>query len=297
MPTVLSVPAIFAAVFCVITWGFNSIAIKIGLQRLDVSTFNFLRFLIVIPFIFFVPRPQLPWGRVALAAFFWNILNFAFLGCALKAGIPPGTLMFIFQANVFFSVFFGKTIFKEAITKRQVVSMIIGFLGVGLLCMDVKTEAMPIIGIIFVLLSAACSSFGVSLAKSITVEDKFSLNIWLNFITFMGFAVATLFDDGFKGAQSFLLSPDMSTVLCLLFTGVLSTTIANFVWVSVLKTNDLSKVVPFMTLIPVVALLTSTAVFDEAITSRKCLAFAIILGSVIYGQIRPRALIKSALHR
>ena len=74
-------------------WGVNFVVIDEGLQGVPPLTFVALRFTaVLVPALFFVPRPDVPWKDLALVGGFMSLGQFGLLYTALHVGMPPGWL-------------------------------------------------------------------------------------------------------------------------------------------------------------------------------------------------------------
>ena len=72
-------------------WGFNFVVIDWGMHDVPPLLFAAIRFtLVVLPAVFFVPRPSAPWRTVAAVGVFMSLGQFGLLYVAMDAGLPPG---------------------------------------------------------------------------------------------------------------------------------------------------------------------------------------------------------------
>lgn len=95
---------IILACLASIIWGLAFVFTKFGLESFSAPQLTALRFLIVCPLVFFLPRPAISWsilvaiGRTLFAG------QFLLLFFAFKEGMPPGLASITQQTQAFFTV-------------------------------------------------------------------------------------------------------------------------------------------------------------------------------------------------
>ena len=102
------------AVLVAVIWGANFVVIDLGLGDLPPTLFVALRFVVVlVPAIWLVPRPQVPWRDVVAVGLFMSLGQFALLYTALAVGMPAGLASLVLQAQV------GLTVVIAALALRE----------------------------------------------------------------------------------------------------------------------------------------------------------------------------------
>ena len=92
------------ALAIVFVWGTNFVVIRLGLDALPPLFFATLRFLFVLlPAIFFLPRPKVSWSNLALYGVCIGLFQFGLLFIAMNGHIPPGLASLVIQMQVFFT--------------------------------------------------------------------------------------------------------------------------------------------------------------------------------------------------
>ena len=92
----------------VLLWGFNFIAIRLGLNHFPPFFFAALRFAVMaVPVMLFVrfPRVRIRW--FLLYAIGFGTLQFAFLFLAMELGMPTGLASLVLQTSAPFTVLLG----------------------------------------------------------------------------------------------------------------------------------------------------------------------------------------------
>src|SRR3954463_982528 len=92
----------FAVVFI---WGTNFVVIKWGLAEFPPFVFAALRFLFcVIPWIAFIRKPAVSWGKLAAFGVLLGAGQFGLLFLAMQHDISPGLASLLIQSQVFFTI-------------------------------------------------------------------------------------------------------------------------------------------------------------------------------------------------
>ncbi len=111
-------------------WGFNFVVIDWGMHDVPPLLFAAIRFtLVVLPAVFFVPRPSAPWRTVAAVGVFMSLGQFGLLYVAMAAGLPPGLAALVLQAQVIFTIAIAAAVLRERPTRPQVVGVVLGSAG------------------------------------------------------------------------------------------------------------------------------------------------------------------------
>ena len=115
-----------------VIWGANFVVIDLGLGDLPPTLFVALRFVVVLlPAIFLVPRPQVPWRDVVLVGLFMSLGQFALLYTALAVGMPAGLASLVLQAQVGLTVVIAALALRERPSRPQVAGVVVGAVGLG----------------------------------------------------------------------------------------------------------------------------------------------------------------------
>src|SRR3954452_18261920 len=114
------------AITVALIWGMNFVVIDEGLGDLPPLLFVALRFLVVLlPAVFLVPRPNVPWRTLATVGLFLSIGQFGLLYTALAVGMPAGLASLVPQAQVLFTVALAALRLHERPTTRQIIGTVL----------------------------------------------------------------------------------------------------------------------------------------------------------------------------
>ncbi|CDF94941.1 MULTISPECIES: EamA family transporter [unclassified Pseudomonas] len=275
------------AVLITAIWGINFSVIKLGLATVDPFILAGIRFsLCALPAIFFIRKPDVPWRYLIGYGLVFGIGLWGVVNLGIKAGLSAGIASLILQFSAFFTLLLGGWVFKEALTRFQVLGMLIA-LG-GLLCIIMISDgSVSLSGVLLVLAGAAAWSVANIINKKASTRDVFGFLVWSS-----AFAPIPLFAldyaiNGSAGYSSFIQQVDTTAVLSILFQVYPNTLFAYWIWNSLLKTYPVSTVAPLSLLVPIFGMLGSVFVFHESVSLNKVLAVVlIVLGLAVglYGQ-------------
>jgi O-acetylserine/cysteine efflux transporter len=80
----------FLAVLVAVLWGFNFVAIEVGLGEFPPLLFAALRFVVIaFPAVLFVPRGTMPWRWIGAVGLAMGVFQFGFLYIGMAQGMPP----------------------------------------------------------------------------------------------------------------------------------------------------------------------------------------------------------------
>ncbi len=275
------------AVLITAIWGVNFSVIKLGLATVDPFILAGIRFsLCALPAIFFIRKPEVPWRYIIGYGLVFGIGLWGVVNLGIKAGLSAGIASLVLQFSAFFTILLGGWVFKEALTRFQVLGMLIAL--AGLLCIiKISDGSASLTGVLLVLVGAASWSVANIINKKASTKDVFGFLVWSS-----AFAPIPLFAldyavNGSAGYTALVSQVNTTAVLSILFQVYPNTLFAYWIWNSLLKTYPVSTVAPLSLLVPIFGMLGSVVVFNESVPVSKVLAVVlIVLGLAVglYGQ-------------
>ncbi|WPN96570.1 EamA family transporter [Pseudomonas sp. MUP55] len=275
------------AVLITAIWGVNFSVIKLGLATVDPFILAGIRFsLCALPAMFFIRKPDVPWRYIIGYGLIFGIGLWGVVNLGIKAGLSAGIASLVLQFSAFFTLLLGSWVFKETLTRFQVLGMLIAL--AGLLCIiKISDGSVSLTGVSLVLVGAASWSVANVISKKARTRDVFGFLVWAS-----AFAPIPLFTldyavNGSAGYTALVSQVNTTTLLSILFQVYPNTLFAYWVWNSLLKTYPVSTVAPLSLLVPIFGMLGSVVVFNESVPVSKVLAVVlIVLGLAVglYGQ-------------
>ena len=275
------------AVLITAIWGVNFSVIKLGLASVDPLILAGVRFsLCALPAIFFIRKPDVAWRYLIGYGLVFGIGLWGVVNLGIKAGLSAGIASLVLQFSAFFTLLLGGWVFKEALTRFQILGMLIAL--AGLFCIiTISDGSVSLTGVLLVLVGAASWSVANLISKKANTKDVFGFLVWSS-----AFAPIPLFAldfavNGSAGYTTFVSQVNTTAVLSILFQVYPNTLFAYWIWNSLLKTYPVSTVAPLSLLVPIFGMLGSVVVFNESVPVSKVLAVVlIVLGLAVglYGQ-------------
>lgn len=279
----MPIKQIALAVLVTVIWGVNFSFIKWGLESFQPIMLTALRFIFTaIPFIFFVKPPKfnLTFFVYAIATF---AIQYGFLFYAMRVGASAGLSALLLQLQVFITIFLACFMLGEKIYIWQILGLIIALCGLGFIGINIGGD-MPLIGFIFILISATGWSFGNIATKKLQGNSPISLVVWGGLIVAVLLTLMSIVLEPNAWALTTFTNASIKSWLSLGFIVYVSTMIGFGLWTTLLQKNDASKVMPFALLVPIVGMMASVLLTGEVITWWKIIAMILILLGLVVGR-------------
>ena len=262
------------AVLVMVIWGVNFLAIDVGVDDVPPVLFVAIRFVVVlVPAIFLVPRPAVPFRDVLFVGVFLSLGQFALLYTALALGMPPGLASLVLQAQVVLSVLFASAALRERPTRPQLIGVLLG--AVGLVIVGIgRSTATPALAFLLTLAAAASWATGNVIVRRLGSATQaagtrqsplagLSMTVWSALVVPVPMFALSLVLDGPAAVGYSLTHPTWAAVLSTLYTAWLASLVGYGVWNTLLDRHRASAVVPFTMLVPVVGMTTAWLVQGE----------------------------------
>ncbi|WP_285409601.1 EamA family transporter [Pseudomonas sp. FR229a] len=275
------------AVLITAIWGVNFSVIKLGLATVDPFILAGIRFsLCALPAIFFIRKPDVPWRYIIGYGLVFGIGLWGVVNLGIKAGLSAGIASLVLQFSAFFTILLGGWVFKEALTRFQVLGMLIAL--AGLLCIiSISDGSVSLSGVLLVLVGAASWSVANIINKKASTRDVFGFLVWSSAFAPIPLFVLDYAVNGSVGYTTLVNQIDTTAFLSILFQVYPNTLFAYWIWNSLLKTYPVSTVAPLSLLVPIFGMLGSVVVFNESVPLNKVLAVVLIVVGLavgLYGQ-------------
>ena len=300
------------AVLVAVIWGANFVVIDLGLGDIPPTLFVAIRFVVVlVPAIFLVPRPNLPWRDVVTIGAFMSLGQFGLLYSALAVGMPAGLASLVLQAQVVGTVVIAALVLHEHPNRTQVIGVLIGVVGLVIVGVG-RSAATPALGLLLTVAAALSWAIGNVAARraaahaSTTASGSpsaaastggagglaagLSLTVWSATVVPLPLFALSLVIDGPDAVLHALTHPTVAAVLSTLYTAWLASLVGYGIWNTLLARHPAAAVVPFAMLVPVVGLSTAWLVQGEVPNTWEAVGGAVLLlgVAVTTGVLSPR---------
>ena len=257
----MKIKDIFIALLVPIILGFGFVIAKPAMQYFPPYLLMGLRFTI--------PALILVWWFPFPKGLYFNLFKVSLIGSTLQYGltytglniIDASSAVLLVMLEVPFGIVIAFFLLKEIPTVKNIIGLIIAFIGVFILTGAPNLEG-KYIGVSLVLLGAFTWSLGAVMAKSLSKKiGAFALMTWLCVFSGPMLLLVSLVFDG--NPISYFLSANINSWLTVIFLGFFLQPVGYGAWYYVLKRYPVNKVMPVLLILPVTGLITSIFLLGE----------------------------------
>ncbi len=277
---------VLLAVLVMIVFGLNAVFSKLGLLEFPPLLFTLLRFLILLPGIFFVARPSISWPMLIAITFTLSIGFLLFANVGLKLGATAGTYAFIQQTGSIFALFAAFLLLGHRPSLFDIGGIVLGLIGIYWISTSNGIEGSPL-ALFFLVASAITWGFGFTLVKKAHAPSIPTI-IWTSIFVIPFLAIASVAIEGKELILSSLSNASPAAWATVFFSGWVSMLGAGGILMYLMRTEQVAKVVPFNMLVPVTACLFSYLLLGEQLTQDLFIGGAWILSGLVACQIIPK---------
>nr|WP_181210382.1 EamA family transporter [Psychrobacter sp. D2]MBA2057844.1 EamA family transporter [Psychrobacter sp. D2] len=298
------------AVLVAFIWGVNFTFIAWALESFPPLMLTALRFFFTaVPLVLFLKPPKFN-RTLFIYAIGTFVMQYAFVFTAMHLGASAGLTALLLQVQIFITVLLAFVILGEAVSRMQIIGMVVGVLGLGVIALNLGGD-MPLVGFICILIAAIGWSFGniaskqastqqstsnISTALPVNSNNKASnktsalsalaLVVWGGLIACVILTLSSLLFETEAWQFATFTQASFKSWLSLGFIVYISTLIGFGLWAHLLAQNTASKVMPFALLVPIFGMATSVLFTGEVVTWWKMLAMMLILSGLILANVK-----------
>ena len=268
------------AVVVTLIWGMNFVVIDEGLGDMPPLLFAAIRFVVVlIPAIFLIPRPNVPWRVLATVGLFLCVGQFGLLYTALAVGMPAGLASLVLQAQVLFTVVLAALRLHERPTARQIAGTLIGAFGLAIVASGRSAET-PLLGLLLALGAGLSWAMGNIASRRAAVASGLSMTVWAALFVPLPLFALSLVIDGPAEVGTALTHITLANVLSTVYTAYLASLVGYGIWNTLLARHATALVVPFTLLIPPVGMFSAWIVQGEQPGPAEAIGGLVLLAGV-----------------
>ena len=300
------------AVLVAFIWGVNFTFIAWALESFPPLMLTALRFFFTaVPLVLFLKPPKFN-RTLFIYAIGTFVMQYAFVFTAMHLGASAGLTALLLQVQIFITVLLAYVILGEAVNRMQIIGMVVGVLGLGVIALNLGGD-MPLIGFVCILIAAIGWSFGNIASKQVstqaiakTIQQDASLHTgsptnsknkasalsalalvaWGGLIACVILTLSSLIFESAAWQVATFTQASIKSWLSLGFIVYISTLIGFGLWSHLLAQNTTSKVTPFALLVPVFGMATSVLLMGEVVTWWKMLAMLFILSGLVLANVK-----------
>ncbi|HUH88222.1 MAG TPA: EamA family transporter [Pusillimonas sp.] len=252
-----------AALTIILAWGVNFVVIKWGLDELPPFLLGGLRFLLVAPAVFFVPRPAVSWRVLIMFGMTLSFGQFALLFTAMTVGMSAGLASLVLQSQAFFTVLIAALFLGEKVRAHHVLGMLVAAVGLGLIEQGAYAGNVTLLGFALTLGAALNWACGNIIVKTVGKVDMLSLVVWGALVPPIPFFIMSWVFEGPELIWHSLANISLAGIGALLYLALAATTLGYVLWGRLLSRHPVSKVAPLSLLVPIVGLLSAAVLLGE----------------------------------
>ncbi len=271
-------------------------------------------FFTAVPLVLFLKPPKFN-RTLFIYAIGTFVMQYAFVFTAMHLGASAGLTALLLQVQIFITVLLAYVILAEAVSRMQIIGMLVGVLGLGVIALNLGGD-MPLVGFLCILIAAIGWSFGNIASKQASKQQSISnitttapvdsnnnasknkasnqtsalsalsLVVWGGLIACVILTLTSLLFENEAWTLATFTQASLKSWLSLGFIVYISTLIGFGLWAHLLSQNIASKVMPFALLVPVFGMATSVLFTGEVVTWWKMLAMVLILSGLILANVK-----------
>src|ERR1700754_1745846 len=280
----MSAIQIVCAVAVPLLWGYQFVAIKVGVLEFPPLFFLALRFLVIaLLLVPFVKRPTRQQFRaIAAISLFLGGLNFGLFYVGL--GLGSGSISAVaYQLSTPFTVLLAWPLLAERPSVTTSAGVVLAFAGVVVLAAGpgLSGNALPLL-----LVVGAAFAFAVSnvLTKRYGPFDPLMLMGWSSLLTVPQVTLISLFLE--YGQLASLITADERGWLALAYTIFIGGIVGFGLWFWLIGRWSMGRVAPFGLLLPVFAVISSVLFLGDRMTPKLIAGGLLAISGVAVTQIR-----------
>ncbi len=266
---------ILIALCAPILLGFGFVIAKPAMQQFPPFLLMGLRFTIAaLILIWWFPIPRGLLKNLFIVSFIGGTLTYGLVYMGLNS-VDASSSTLLIQTEVPFGVIIAYFLFKEKPGIKNIVGIVIAFLGLFVLLGAPNLQG-KLIGVLLLLSGAFTWSLGMVMAKPISKKiGGFAVTAWICLFSGPMLLLGSFIFDG--NTINYFLSANFHGWLIVAYLSLIMQPLAYGTWYNVIGRNPIHKVLPVMLLLPLTGLSTAIFLLGEEPTKQVFIGGAIIL--------------------
>jgi O-acetylserine/cysteine efflux transporter len=288
MPSPLPLRHFLLALAVVAVWGINFVVIKFALGQLPPLLMAALRFaLVLLPGLFFLARPAVGLGNLALYGFLIGFGQFGLLYVAMNGHISPGLASLVIQIQVFFTIGLAMRMSGERVRRFQWFALALATAGIAVIVLHTDGSTTPL-GLFLVLLAALAWAGGNIAAKQGAPANMLAYVVWSSAFAVPPLLLLSLWLEGWQAALASLRTADAAAWAAVAWQAWGNSLFGYAAWGWLLARHPAATITPMALLVPVFGMGASALWLDESLPPWKLLAAALVMAGLALNLLWPR---------
>jgi len=268
---------ILLALIVPITWGLGFTLAKIGMEQFPALLIMTIRFGIAGLILVWFTKP--PWGHmreIFVVALIGSTIQYGLTYNGLK-GIDASTAAILVQLEGPILAIMGTFLLKEKLGITRALGMGLAFIGVLIIAGEPRLDG-HIDSVILLIAGSAVWAVAQIMISRLKDLSGITILAWVAIMaTPQMFIASLLIEDGQWLAITTASYIDWSIILYL---ALVMTVLGYSVWYHLLSRVDVSKVSPFLMLLPITSIIAGMVLLDEKFTSSMAIGGLLIMSGV-----------------
>lgn len=278
----------FLALAVVAIWGSNFVVIKLALAHLPPLLLAALRFsLAVLPAIFFLPRPDLPWRNLAAYGLLLGVGEFGLLYLAMRSQISPGLASLVIQTQVFFTLLLAMKLAQEKVQGYQWLALVLAAAGIGMIALHTDGST-TVLGLAMVLAAAFAWACANIVGKRAGPVNMLAYMVWTSVFAAPPLLALSLLIEGPAAIWQGLQAADAATWAAVLWQALGNTLFGYGIWGWLLARHAAATIVPMALLVPVFGMGSAAWLLGESLPTWKLIAAALVMSGLALNLLWPQ---------
>ena len=268
---------ILLALIVPITWGLGFTLAKIGMEQFPALLIMTIRFGIAGLILVWFTKP--PWGHmreIFVVALIGSTIQYGLTYNGLK-GIDASTAAILVQLEGPILAIMGAFLLKEKLGITRALGMGLAFIGVLIITGEPRLDG-HLDSVILLIAGSAVWAVAQIMISRLKDLSGITILAWVAIMaTPQMFVASLLIEDGQWLAITTASFIDWSIILYL---ALIMTVLGYSVWYHLLSSVDVSKISPFLMLLPITSIIAGIVLLDEKLTSSMILGGLLIMSGV-----------------
>lgn len=277
MKTSLSLRHFMLALAVMVVWGTNFVVIKLALAQMPPLLFATLRFVVVLlPMVFFLPRPALRWRNLAAYGLLIGVGQFGLMFVALNGHISPGLASLVVQTQVFFTIGLAMLMAGESLQRVQWLALALGAAGLTVIMWHTDGNTTPL-GLCLVLIAALSWACGNLVSRAAGRINMVAYVVWSSLFALPPLAALSLWVEGWDAVAAGLQQADAFTWAAVAWQAWGNSLFGYAAWGWLLSRYSAATITPMSLLVPLFGMGSSALFLGEGLPGWKFLAASLVM--------------------
>jgi len=280
MTSSLSLKHILLALAVVVVWGTNFVVIKVSLGHLPPFLFAVLRFTFaVLPAIFFLKRPPVPWRQLAAYGILLGVGQFGFLYWAMNGHLAPGMASVVLQTQVLFTILLSVWLSREHVKLFQWLALLMSVAGIAVIGWHTDQDT-SLFGLALGLFAAFNWGLANVVSKHSGPVNMVAYVVWSSLFALPPLLILSLTLEGWPVIEHALVNANLEAWACVLWQSFANALFGYAAWAWLLGRYPAATIAPMALLVPVVGIASAVWWLNEPLPLWKIVAAVLVVGGV-----------------